>query len=103
LGNDFTDKSIRFLSEAMAENRKSKLVILKLGTVTCEAAVFESFMKMGYDQAPVLKYLYMTTNQYAHPIIQKVAENEGDNPKTLIVTEEYDSKIDSPMIIDLMT
>lgn len=36
LGNDFTDKSIRFLGEAMAENRKSKLVILKIGTVTCE-------------------------------------------------------------------
>ena len=30
LGNDFTDKSIRFLGEAMNENKKSKLVILKI-------------------------------------------------------------------------
>ena len=49
LGNDFTDKSIRFLGEAMAENRKSKLVILKIGTVTCEAITFENFIKQGYE------------------------------------------------------
>jgi hypothetical protein len=49
LGNDFTDKSIRFLGEAMAENKKSKLVILKIGTVTCEAITFENFIKLGYE------------------------------------------------------
>ena len=103
LGNDFTDKSIRFLGEAMAENKKSKLVILKIGTVTCEAITFENFIKLGYEQSPVLKYMYITTNQYSNPIIQKVIDAEGENPKTLIVTEIYDSKIDSPMIIDLMT
>lgn len=103
LGNDFTDKSIRFLGEAMNENKKSKMVILKIGSVTCEAATFETFMKLGYDKSPVLKYMYITTNQHSHPIIQKIADTEGENPKTLIVTENYDSKIDSPMIIDLMT
>ena len=45
LGNDFTDKSIRFLGEAMAENKKSKLVMLKIGTVTCDNPTFEKFMK----------------------------------------------------------
>lgn len=45
LGNDFTDKSLHFMTEAMAENKKSKLVILKIGTITCEAGSFEKFMK----------------------------------------------------------
>lgn len=36
-------------------------------------------------------------------MIKKISETEGDNPKTLIVTETYDSKLDSQMIIDLMT
>jgi hypothetical protein len=30
-------------------------------------------------------------------------DTEGDNPKTLIVTEQYDAKLDSPMIIELMS
>jgi hypothetical protein len=51
----------------------------------------------------VLKYLYITTNQYSHPCVKKIQDNEGDNPRTLVVTEVYDSKIDSPMILELMS
>lgn len=38
-----------------------------------------------------------------NPMIQKLQDMEGENPKTLIVTEAYDAKIDSPLIIDLMS
>jgi hypothetical protein len=47
LGNDFSDRSIRFLGEALAENQKSKLVILKIGRIVCDPPVFERFLTQG--------------------------------------------------------
>jgi Ran GTPase-activating protein (RanGAP) involved in mRNA processing and transport len=103
LGNDFTDRSIRFLGEALAENKKSKLSILKIGNFVCDAEVFQTFLKQGFEKSPVLKYIYITTSQYMHPYIKKLQEIEGENPKTLVVTEAYDSKLDTPMLIELMS
>jgi hypothetical protein len=38
-----------------------------------------------------------------NPIIKKIQDAEGENPKTLAVTEAYDAKLDSPMLVDLMS
>lgn len=103
LGNEFTDKSLKYLTDALNENKKTKLAILKLGNVSTDPEVFERFIMEGFLSAPVLKYLYVTTNQYSHPCVKKIQDNEGDNPRTLVVTEVYDSKVDSPMILDLIS
>lgn len=102
LGNEFTDKSIKFLTESLGKAKNSKLSILKIGNMQSEASIFEQFLTVGFDNSPVLKYLYVTTNQFAHPMVNKIHENEGDNPKTLVVTEKYDPKLDSHMVVDLI-
>jgi hypothetical protein len=38
-----------------------------------------------------------------NPMIKKLQEAEGENPKTLLVTETYDAKLDSTMLVDLMS
>ena len=40
LGNEFTNRSVRFIGEALAGNKKSKLSIMKLGNCTCDAEIF---------------------------------------------------------------
>lgn len=47
--------------------------------------------------------MYITSNQYMHPSIKKLQDAEGENPKTLVVTETYDAKLDSTMLVDLMS
>ncbi len=103
LGNEFTNRSVRFIGEALAGNKKSKLSIMKLGNCTCDAEIFQTFLQQGFQQSPFLKYMYITTTQFMNPIIKKIQDAEGENPKTLAVTEAYDAKLDSPMLVDLMS
>lgn len=41
LGNEFTDKSIKFLTESLGKAKNSKLSILKIGNMQSEASIFE--------------------------------------------------------------
>ena len=45
LGNEFTNRSVRFIGEALAENKRSKLSIMKIGNFTCDPEVFQTFLK----------------------------------------------------------
>jgi hypothetical protein len=45
LGNEFTNRSVRFIGEALAENKRSKLSIMKIGNFTCDEEVFQTFLK----------------------------------------------------------
>jgi hypothetical protein len=47
--------------------------------------------------------MYITSSQYMNPMIKKLQDAEGENPKTLVVTDTYDVKLDSPMLVDLMS
>lgn len=35
-------------------------------------------------------------------MVKKIHENEGNDPKTLVITEKYDPKLDSQLVVDLI-
>ena len=100
LGNDFSEKSLVALSQALADNKALKLIVLKIGSINCDKSAFIKFINNGFMVSTRLKYLYVNTPHYAEPINKQIGETFL--PKLYIVTEKYEEKVDNDLLLNFL-